>query len=276
MKLDQIGIWSEIKLEIIKKYASAYTSIMKKQSWCKGYVYIDAFAGAGEHISRRTGEKIQGSPLNALLDVKPPFTEYYFIDLDEERADVFKQIADKNPNVHSYHGDCNKILETKIFPELPYSSFKRALCILDPYGLQLDWNTIKVAAELKTVELFINFPIMDMNRNVLFEDISKAKPDDIERMNAFWGDESWRQLLYREQKTLFGETRHVRIEDYQALAKEFCKRLKQIGFKDVPKPILMTNGKNGPLYYLCFASQKSVAKDIMNDIFDKYRKAYYA
>jgi hypothetical protein len=30
MKLDQIGYWSEIKLEIIKKYAGAYTSIMIK------------------------------------------------------------------------------------------------------------------------------------------------------------------------------------------------------------------------------------------------------
>jgi hypothetical protein len=31
MKLNQIGFWSEIKLEIIKKYAAAYTSIMSKQ-----------------------------------------------------------------------------------------------------------------------------------------------------------------------------------------------------------------------------------------------------
>jgi len=38
MKLDQIGFWSEIKLEIIKKYANAYTSIMSKQDWCKGKI----------------------------------------------------------------------------------------------------------------------------------------------------------------------------------------------------------------------------------------------
>lgn len=273
MKLDQIGYWSEIKLEIIKKYASAYTSIMRNQAWCKGYVYIDAFAGAGKHISRRTGEMIPGSPLNA-LEVNPPFTEYHFIDLVEKRADVFRQIAKKNPNVHAYLGDCNEILVTKIFSALTYDSFKRALCILDPYGLQLKWETIKAAADMKTIDIFINFPIMDINRNVLFEDPAKAKQEDIERMNAFWGDESWKQLLYREQETLFGETHHVRIEDYQALAKEFCKRLRQAGFNDVPKPILMTNKKNGPLYYLCFASQKGVAKDIVNDIFDKYRKAY--
>jgi len=33
MKLDQIGFWSEIKLEIIKKYDSAYTSIISRQDW---------------------------------------------------------------------------------------------------------------------------------------------------------------------------------------------------------------------------------------------------
>jgi three-Cys-motif partner protein len=130
MKLDQIGFWSEIKLEIIKKYANAYTSIMSKQDWCKGYVYIDAFAGAGKHISRKTGEMILGSPLNA-LEVVPPFTEYYFIDLDQERADVFTQLAKENPNIRPYHGDCNDVLVRKIFPTLPYDSFKRALCILN-------------------------------------------------------------------------------------------------------------------------------------------------
>lgn len=273
MKIDKIGIWSEIKLEIIKDYACAYTRIMKNQDWCKGYIYIDAFAGAGKHISRRTGEMIQGSPLNA-LEIKPPFTEYHFIDLVEERADVFRQIAEKNPNVYAYHGDCNEILRTKIFPMLTYNTFKRALCILDPYGLHLKWESIKAAAELKTVDIFINFPIMDMNRNVLFEDFSKAAPEDIERMNDLWGDESWKQLFYREQKTLFGDKYHIRIEDYQVLAKEFCNKLKQVGFNDVPKPILMRNIKNGPLYYLCFASQKAVAKNIVNDIFNRYRKAY--
>jgi hypothetical protein len=28
-------------LEMVNKYTHAYTSIMKNQTWCKGYVYID-------------------------------------------------------------------------------------------------------------------------------------------------------------------------------------------------------------------------------------------
>ncbi len=60
MKFDEIGEWSEIKLDIIKEYANAFTRIMKSQPWCSGYAYVDAFAGPGVHISRRKGEFILG------------------------------------------------------------------------------------------------------------------------------------------------------------------------------------------------------------------------
>ncbi len=38
MKLDEIGIWSEIKLDIIKEYANTFTTIMKSQGCaiCQG------------------------------------------------------------------------------------------------------------------------------------------------------------------------------------------------------------------------------------------------
>ncbi len=272
MELDQIGIWSEIKLEIIRDYASAYTRIMSNQNWCKGYVYIDAFAGAGTHISKTTGKLIPGSPLNA-LEVVPPFTEYHYVDLDKKKVKALEKIGNENPNVQIYHGDCNKILQDRLFPALPFNSFKRALCILDPYGLHLNWETIKMAAELETVDIFINFPIMDINRNVLFEDLSKAKNEDIVRMNAFWGDESWKGLLYEERQDLFGNIDQIKVENFKTLAKEFSKRLKKVAhFKYIPEPVLMRNAQNGPLYYLYFASQKDVANNIVNDIFNKYRR----
>lgn len=271
MKLDQIGFWSEIKLEIIKKYARAYTTVLSRQLWCKGYVYIYAFAGAGMHISKTTGGVIQGSPLNA-LEVQPCFTEYYFIDLDEERVNLFEEIAKENPRVHAYQGDCNEILLNKIFPIFTYESFKRALCILDPYKINIEWKTIKKASYLDTIDMFINFSIMDANRNILFEDLSIAKPEDIARMNAFWGDEQWKELLYKKQKNLFGEVHEIRTDNFKKLALEYKERLKKVaGFKYVPEPILMRNTRNGPLYYLYFVSQNNVANKIVNDIFDKYR-----
>ena len=272
MKLDQIGEWSEIKLKIIKEYAGVYTRILSKKKWCRGYAYIDAFAGAGRHLRKATGEFILGSPLNALL-VKPPFTEYHYIDLDSEKVEELEKLAVDNPKVRVYEGDCNERLLKDIFPDLIYSSFKRALCFLDPYGLHLEWKTVEMVGKMKTIDIFINFSIMDMNRNVIHNDLSKTKKEDIARMNAFWGDKSWQEILYRPQEDLFGETHQVRKEDFKRLAIEYRRRLETVGgFKFVPEPILMKNSKNGPLYYLFFASPQQVAQKIIVDIFDKYRE----
>src|SRR5262252_8074405 len=42
----EVGPWAEAKLECLRKYLSAYTTILRKQRF-KGYVYVDAFPGAG-------------------------------------------------------------------------------------------------------------------------------------------------------------------------------------------------------------------------------------
>ena len=202
MKLDKIGFWSEIKLEIIKEYAHAFTTIMKSQDWCKGYAYIDAFAGAGIHISRKTGEFVSGSPLNA-LEIKNPFTEYHYIDIDKEKIEILESLTHDRQNVHIYPGRLQRDIDKEILPSLPYrESKKRALCILDPYGLHLHWKTIMEAAKLKTTEIFLNFPLMDMNRNVLHKDLLSADPKQIERMNRFCGTEEWQDILYKEDKQM--------------------------------------------------------------------------
>ena len=67
LKLDEIGYWSEIKLDIIRDYARAYSTIMGAQERPRfHHVYIDAFAGAGIHMSKSTGEQIEGSPVIAV------------------------------------------------------------------------------------------------------------------------------------------------------------------------------------------------------------------
>jgi len=53
--------------------------------------------------------------------------------------------------------------------------------------------------------------------------------------------------------------------------KAFRERLKSVaGFSYVPEPLLMKNTNGAVLYYLFFASQKAVAKNIVKDIFAKY------
>jgi len=276
MKLDEIGIWTEVKLDIIKKYASAFTTIMKNKEWCKGYVYIDAFAGPGVHISRRTGEFILGSPLNA-LEIDHPFTEYHFIDIDKKKTEILSGLIGDRTDINIYQEDCNEILTEKILPSLPYKSYKRALCILDPYGLHLHWETIMTAAQQETTEIFLNFPLMDMNRNVLHKDLLSADPEQIERMNQFCGTEEWQGILYKEsaQTKLFGPPDKIKTVGSNIKLGDWfgTERLKRTaGFQFVPEPVLMRNSKGGPLFFLFFASHDETGKRIVTAIFNKYRK----
>lgn len=104
--LDQIGDWSQVKLEIIKEYSEFYSGLLDKHNLY--HVYIDAFAGGGQHVLRETGEIIAGSPLNA-LKIEPRFREYHLIDLNPVKIENLKEISKNYDNVHIYHDNCNKV-----------------------------------------------------------------------------------------------------------------------------------------------------------------------
>ena len=108
-KYDVIGYWSELKLDIIREYASAYSRIMGAQSSIRKHIYIDAFAGAGHHISKSTGNFVPGSPLNALL-VEPPFSEFHLIDLDGDKTAELRRIVGARSDVEIYDEDANQVL----------------------------------------------------------------------------------------------------------------------------------------------------------------------
>lgn len=263
IRVDTIGAWSEIKLEIIRKFASAYSMIFNsaKQRRRFHHVYVDAFAGSGLHLSKTTGDLVVGSPLHA-LQVHPPFKEYHFIDLDGDKVAALHELVKGRPvDAHIYQGDCNEILLAKIFPTLRYEEYRRALCVLDPYGLHLRWEVIRKAGELKTVDMLLNFPVADMNRNVLWRRPDGVDPGDIARMTAYWGDESWRDVAYVEQPTLFGVEREK--TDNETIARAFRERLLRVaGFAHVAPPLPMRNSQNAVVYYLFFASQKETAERI--------------
>jgi three-Cys-motif partner protein len=270
LKLDQIGYWSEVKLDIIRDYAKAYSTILAAQDWPRLYhVYIDAFAGAGVHLSKTREGEIRGSPRIAVA-TEPPFREYHFIDLDGTKAENLRSLFQGRSNVHICEGDCNRIMLEEVFPKVKYEDYRRGLCLLDPYGLHLDWEVIRTAGQMKTFDVFLNFPIMDMNMNVFWKNPEGVEEADIARMNAFWGDDSWRKVAYREEQTLFGPVEEKNANE--TVAEAFRERLRKVaGFSNVPPPIPMRNTTGATVYYLYFASQKPVAQNIVNHIFDKYR-----
>jgi len=275
LKFDEVGHWSEIKLAIVQDYAQAYSNILSKQTSPRfHHVYVDGFSGAGLHISRETGEFIQGSPLNALA-VKPPFREHYLVDLDGDKVEHLQGLVGERQDVNVLHGDCNQVLLGQVFPNIRWEQYRRGLCLLDPYGLQLKWEVLAQAGAMRTLDIFLNFPVMDMNRNALWRNPEGVAPEDLARMTAFWGDESWREVAYHPaaQMDMFNPeaTDKATNED---VAEGFRQRLREVaGFSNVPKPMPMRNSIGAIVYYLFFASHKPVANKIIRAIFSKYAEA---
>jgi three-Cys-motif partner protein len=131
-----------------------------------------------------------------------------------------KLIGDRR-EVQIYQGNCNGILLEKVFPKVRFEDYRRGLCLLDPYGLELNWDVIQTAGRMRSIDLFLNFPTMDMNRTALWRNPERVDQQSIVRMNAFWGDESWRNIAYKTVPTLFGTSEEKVDNEIAAEAFEF-------------------------------------------------------
>lgn len=270
-RFDEIGFWSELKLEIIEKYGAAYTRAFINQPFLKKY-YIDGFSGAGLHLSKETKEAVEGSAVRALR-VSPPFDGFYFVDMNPDKTAFLSKLCEGREYTHIYTGDSNDVLTEEVFPKIQFEKYTRALCLLDPYGLHLNWDLLRQAGQSRAIDMFLNFPVMDMNRNAIWKNPEKATAAGIERMTRFWGDESWRQAAYAEnpQGNLFGNAGVIK-QDNETIVDAFRKRLREVaGFEFVPKPLPMKNSNNAVVYYLFFAARNKTANKIVEDIFARYR-----
>ena len=269
---DKVGDWSVLKLDIIERYGKAYTKAFNNRGRKLKKYYIDGFSGAGVHVQKTTGQQVEGSPARA-LKVYPAFDGFYFIDLNKDKAAYLKNQCKDRSDVHIINDDANTYLRD-LLPTIKFNLFNRALCVLDPYGLHLDWDIIELAGKSRAVDMFLNFPVMDMNRNAIWRSPDKVPQEGIDRMNRFWGDESWRKIAYAKskQENLFSSPDDEK-QPNRAIVEAFLKRLREVaGFKYVPEPMPMTNSRKAVVYYLFFASEKAVASNIIDSIFGNVRR----
>jgi three-Cys-motif partner protein len=272
-RTDKIGRWSEDKLSLLGRYLDAYTKIMKGQAWCRnGYHYIDAFAGTGKPKAKDEERYVDGSPLVA-LKISHPFHSYIFIEKEAWRVDKLKRLKEEFPtyNIEIKRGNCNTIIVKEIVTEIRFENFNRGIIFLDPFGMDIEWETIKFIADTRALEIFLNFPAMAINRSVLIKQGYKLKAEQIERMNRFWGSEDWRVDLYQEEPTLFGMEIKKIPQTGKSLGNLFTSRLNEV-FPEVSEPLVMRNSRNAPLYCLVFAGHKESGKRIAQNIFSRYEK----
>ncbi|UBF29423.1 three-Cys-motif partner protein TcmP [Kovacikia minuta CCNUW1] len=278
---DIIGRWSEGKLDLLAKYLKAYSVIMneQKKNWLRAYYYIDAFAGSVRPRAKEDEQRyIHGSPLRA-LQTEPRFDGYWFIDVSPRRIERMQRLREAFPDcaIDVRQGNCNEVLCNEVVPQLPYSSKQRAFVFLDPYGLQVDWETVRELASTKTFDIFVNFSIMGVTR--LLPRDQNPEPEVVEQISKVMGSTAWITQIYQEPQTtqlpLFGDPEEPTPsrDAIQAewLASLYTKQLEDL-FPQVSRPVLMRNSTNSVLYALCLASHNRTAIKITNDIFNRYEQ----
>jgi three-Cys-motif partner protein len=273
---DVIGAWSQTKLDMLRQYLAAYTSILRTQRWCQGCHYVDAFAGGVRHLTKdgEGFELIDGSPLLALKN-HPPFDSFTFIDMDEERINkhinpLRKDFPEKR--ITTLTGDCNKKLVEEVLPRFSgKGSPHRGFIFLDPYGINLEWKTVEAIAKTLVYDVLINFSVMGVYRQ-----LGAKPPGDAlrKRLNNLMGTEEWHSLVYKPSRmlSLFDDA-PMDLErqsgDLPEKLTNFYRKRLSTRFDHVSRPVMMRNSSRGPLYALMLASHVEVAVQKMHEIFDR-------
>ncbi len=286
-----VGEWAREKLDVLGRYLSAYTTILRKYGF-QDYYYVDAFAGEGRSALRSEKEAdnepllsqiaafrredpaeiefIDGSPLVA-LGVRHSFKKYIFIEKNPKRLDKLRAIAANSPlreRIEIVAGDANDALKDRLLSSRINWTRNRGVVLLDPFGLQVPWSTIEMLARTAALEVIVNFPVgMAIQR--LLPKSSQFSAQQRKRLTEYFGAPDWEALLYAESSDLFGGTVRTKVSDSgNRLAKWYRDRLRQ-AFGHATMPRLITNRQGGHLYYLLHAGPNETGVKIASDVLMK-------
>jgi len=228
-------------------------------------------------LDKETWELIDGSPLVALNN-NPAFDSFIFIDRDKKRfQECVQPLMTEFPSarIEPLFGDCNDVILHSVLPRFSGRDCpERGFIFLDPYGLQLRWDTVEAIAKSGVFDILVNFSVMGIYRQ-----LGELPPEGAhrERITAVIGDDSWFNEAYpRNQQLSFLDDPRLTVKRRneglaQRLAECYRRRLGEC-FEHVSRAIMMYGPTGSPLYALILASHAKIAKKRMEEIFARQER----
>lgn len=262
------GDWTQDKLERIRKYLAAYTTIMNKRPF--RFAYIDAFAGTGyrtlkqeenqaelmfPELAEEDPQTLLDGSARIALQVEPPFTTYIFIEKDQKRIGELQKLKEEFPetDIRIEHAEANQYLQQLCSKNW---AGRRAVLFLDPFGMEVQWETVKAIAATKAIDLWLLFPLGVAVNRMLRRD-GQINQVWRQRLDEIFGTTDWFDAFYqtRTSKDLFGERTYIeKISDFDAIGHYFINRLRTVFAGVADNPLPLYNSRGNPLYLLCFAA----------------------
>jgi three-Cys-motif partner protein len=264
------GEWTDQKLQILDEYLAAYCRIFQVNPAARHFetIYVDAFAGGGliqssaatqadlfsEFAQEDTINLLQGSAARAL---RHPFDRYVFIEKSDERIAELEKLRTQSAapeRIVIRQGDANSKLE-RLANATDWKK-TRAVVFLDPYGMQVNWNTIEMLGETKAVDLWLLFPLGQAVMRLL-QKRAEPPPEWQQALDRIFGTHEWSSRFYKTEKQddFFEEvTSTYRVADSHAVSAFMIEQLEKAFFAVAKKPGTLYNSQRVPLYLFCFAS----------------------
>lgn len=294
------GAWTEQKLALVSYYSEFFTAALKGRadaSYRFDLWYIDAFAGSGERTETiETGGVFEGTPVELAkvqldgsakraMAVNPPFKHLVFIEDDGPRFNALCALQQTDPRVTCIKGDANEILPElfqssawRIAPGRSGKGMQRGIVFLDPYGMQVRWETLAMLAATRRVDVWFLFPIEAVSRQLAhrFTAVDSWKQASLD---AVFGGPEWRNDIYCDAPSddLFATAApdKSRAMSRREIEGYFTKRLEGL-FSYVSPPMSLGNRNQFSLFLLVANDSPAavaLAKSAMKDVLKRHALA---
>ena len=263
------GQHTEIKLSVVAGYLRAYTRALRPH-W-QNLWYIDAFAGTGSRtvrVSARDGDLVddpvpeqveerKGSARIA-IEIEPAFDRLVFMEQNRRHCAALHALKDefRDRDISIVEGDANKLIQG----EIAWSGWRktRAVMFLDPYGMTVEWETLKAIANTKAIDVWYLFSLSGLYRQAArrADAIDDAKRQAISRM---LGTDEWEERLYAApvEQDLLSAIEDPRVRqrtaDVKGLEQYVKQRLHDV-FPLVLDPLPLPLNRGAQRYSLFFAA----------------------
>lgn len=279
------GTWTEKKLTAFEKYVNAYLTIMNKHRYKYDWklIYFDGFAGSGTRKDDKQSElynelfpadvddyTYKGAAERVLNIVQQGFDFYHFIDRDENASEKLSKKLDKykaSKNLLFKTGDANDQL-AGLADEMTRNRKYKALVLLDPFGMQIEWNSIQKLTNL-SCDLWVLIPTGVIVNRLLDR---QGNLSHLDKLQSFFGmsEDDIRNVFYetKSEMTLFGESETItkKTEAITRIAEIYISKLKTIFEYVTEKPLVLYNTRKIPIFHFAFASKNQTAKKIAGEI----------
>lgn len=253
----EVGDWAQKKYKLVGKYCDIFTSGMKNK-W--NMVYVDLFSGPGYVRNKTSGALMRNSGM-LILDLPNKFDYHIYNDYDKSTTEALEiRVKRDFPNAKFkiFNGDANIVVE-EMLESIPKFNNGRGTLIfafLDPFSLNLKFDTVKILGQKQVDILVLHALQMDARRN------HKIYCDcDSNVVGAFTGNPNWRSKFLLGDQSPTGFMKFV--------TDEFDASIKNIGYKSAPVKEQIKNSIGAGIYYLCFYSKHERGLEF----FEKIRKS---